>query len=100
MKFMLAALSSVLLLTVSTYAQDDKELIKQVYNSVALLYSQDSSGTFHMHCTATAFDKVSHGYLFATAAHCVGNDDVNHERAAEAKDIPFYVTFDEEGDKS
>lgn len=77
-----------------------ESLTERAYNAVALLYSQTEDGTMRMHCTATAFEKIATGYLFATAAHCVGNDDTQHERAAKADNIPFYVTFDEPKDKT
>ncbi len=99
--------SLVLLFTPSTFASN-KELVEQVKSAVALLYSQDEAGGMRMHCTVTAFEKLTtetvvngkkfsatKGYLFATAAHCVGTDDVDKEKSADTKNIPFYITFDE-----
>lgn len=47
-----------------------------------------------MHCTMTAFEKTVKGYLFVSAAHCVGDDNVTKERSATSKNT-FYMTFDE-----
>lgn len=85
------------LLTMPAWAGD--ALTDRAYHAVALLYSQTEDGTMRMHCTATAFETTPTGYLFATAAHCVGNDDMTHERVAKADNIPFYITFDEPKDK-
>ena len=73
-------------------------LVKNTYKSVALLYAQTEDGGQRMHCTATAFEKVADGYLFATASHCVANDDTQHERVNVDK-APLYITFDEQGEK-
>lgn len=72
----------------------DSSLIDQTYRAVALLYSQDQSGSMKMHCTATAFEKTRDGYRFASASHCIGNDDTTKERAATAANQVFYITYD------
>lgn len=99
MRCVVAAATLVGLIVVAPRAQApakaDKSLIDQVYRSVALLYSQDASGSMKMHCTATAYDKKDGGYVFATAAHCVGSDDTTKERSANAANQSFFVTFDE-----
>lgn len=78
----------------------DQALASQAVRSVALLYSQNAGGSLRMHCTATAYDKEDGGYKFVTAAHCVGEDDRTHQKVADTEDIPFYITFDERGDKT
>src|SRR5688572_876379 len=99
MKRMLWWIALVAWLVVPAFAQApkekaDKSLIDQVYRSVALLYSQDSSGSMKMHCTATAYQKSDAGYRFASAAHCIGSDDTTKERSASASNQAFFVTFD------
>jgi S1-C subfamily serine protease len=85
---------SLILIPFKSFAADDKALVEKVNKAVALLYSQDESGSMKMLCTATIFEKSSKGYLFVSAAHCVGNDDVQKEHSAKS-DHPFYITFDE-----
>lgn len=85
----------------------DKQLVERVKSSVAILYSQDSSGGLNMHCTVTAFEQITKditiagkptklvtGYYFATAAHCIGDDNVPKELAADTKTTPFFITYD------
>jgi hypothetical protein len=99
----LLALLLALSLSLPTLAQPapvNQALASRAVRSVALLYSQDSSGTMRMHCTVTAYDKSDGGYKFATAAHCMGDDDKAHQKVVDTDDIPFYVTFDERGDKT
>lgn len=86
-----------LLLSVCGVSSKDS-LPAHVYSSVALLYKQTEDGGQHMACTVTAFEKVKDGYLFVTAAHCVGTDDTQHERV-EVEKTRFYITFDERGTK-
>lgn len=85
----------MLILAFYAYGQHDKDLVEKSQKSVGLLYSQSPTGEFQMLCTATAFEKTRNGYLFISAAHCIGNDDYRRERSATGKDIPFYITFDE-----
>ncbi len=93
---------AALVLCVGSYAgisrAESTPLVKNTYKSVALLYAQTEDGGQRMYCTATAFEKVADGYLFATAAHCVANDDTQHERVQVDK-APLYITFDEAGEK-
>jgi S1-C subfamily serine protease len=85
----------LLLLLASLGSQD---LVKQTYNSTALLYRQTESGGMEMTCTATAFEKTDKGYRFASASHCVSEADKLHERVEVLK-TRFYLTFDEKADK-
>lgn len=93
-------------LLVSPVAARDKALVDKVKSAVAILYSQDGSGSMRMHCTVTAFErivvedpktKISSivGYRYVTAAHCIGGDDRSKERAADTKQTPFFITYDE-----
>ncbi len=75
-----------------------QDLIKYIYSATALLYQQSADGGMHMDCTATAFEKTEKGYLFATASHCVGETDKDHERVEVTK-TRFYITFDEKEEK-
>lgn len=106
-RFVIPILLIVLLIASPSYARD-KKLVEQVKNSVAILYSQDGSGGMSMRCTVTAFEQLAsesvvngkkvavvEGYLFATAAHCVGSDDATKERSADTKTTPFFITFDD-----
>jgi S1-C subfamily serine protease len=64
--------------------------------SVAVLFAQDGSGSMRMRCTATAFQRTQNTYYFATASHCIGDDEDGY--AADASYTPFYLSFDEEGE--
>lgn len=83
-----------------TKAPVNQALASRAMRSVGLLYSQDSSGGMDMRCTVTAFDKVRGGYLFVSAAHCVGEDNKAHEKSAETENTPFFITYDERGTKT
>ena len=49
----------------------------------------------------TAFEKTKDGYLFATAAHCVGEDQTEgKERSAKWQNTAFFMTFDEPQNKT
>ncbi len=74
---------------------DEPTFIEKAKEAVALLYSQDESGGMKMRCTVTAFEKVEKGYLFVTAAHCVGSDDTTKEKSANPFMTSFFITFDE-----
>lgn len=65
--------------------------------AVGILYSQQEDGGMRMHCTTTAFEKTATGYLFVTAAHCIGNDDRGKERTANPYNHTFFISFDETG---
>ena len=78
----------------STPLQTDKDFIENTYfPAVTLLYAQDESGTMKMRCTATAFEKVDSGYLFASAAHCA--TDIDTESREKLNKIEFFITPDE-----
>lgn len=102
-RFLLLSFFMFLPTVILAQGSDEKKLGQKVNEAVALLYSQGDDGTMQMRCTATAFEKIveksTTSYLFASAAHCVGNDDTQHENSADAKNIPFYITFDEHGVK-
>lgn len=68
--------------------------------AVGILYSQQEDGGMRMHCTTTAFEKVPDGYLFVTAAHCVGSDDRSKERTANPYSHTFFISFDETGSRA
>ena len=87
-------LSVTLLLAIPLFAADQL-FVTRLKASVAILYSQDETGSMKMRCTATAFKKTSKSYLFVSAAHCLGNDDSQHETSAPVADLSLYVTFDE-----
>ena len=90
----LALLLSFSLILPTVVRADQKALTLRAKDAVALLYSQSASGTMDMHCTATAYQKTPTGYLFVSAAHCIGSDDRQKEKSARS-DKPFYITFDE-----
>src|SRR5687768_9945388 len=77
----------------------DQQLASRAVRAVALLYSQDEGGSMRMRCTATAYKEEDGGYKFVTASHCIGEDDRAHEKSADASNVPFYLTFDERGEK-
>ena len=66
--------------------------------STALLFKQDLSGSLRMLCTTTAFEKSKEGYLFVSAAHCVGDDKAG--RAADPGQSTFYITMDDPKNKT
>lgn len=68
---------------------------ERVKASTAILYSQEEDGGMRMRCTATAFEKTETGYLFISAAHCIGEDDTAHEAVASYDTTRFFLTFDE-----
>lgn len=99
---------SIAFSTASPAFAKDKKFVEQVKAAVGILYSQDSQGTMHMHCTVTAFEKLEsedaktkvktpRAYRFVTAAHCVGEDETTKERSANAAKTPFFITYDESG---
>lgn len=102
MRFTLAlALAVFLSFPASAQTVSDKAFIDNAKKAVSLLYSQDSSGTMNMRCTATAFSHIKDSYLFVTAAHCIGPDrgDENTPRSADPSKTIFFVTFDETKEK-
>lgn len=93
-KFLLAAVLALSTLCVGQEAVS-KDLSKDVYKAVTLLYTQDESGEMHMNCTATAYKKTEKGYRFVTASHCVPGDSPE-----EQQDTKYFVTSDAEGEKT
>ena len=77
---------------------ESRTLIERAYAATAILYSQTEDGGMRMRCTATAYEKSGDVYKFVSAAHCVGEDDTEHERV-EVDKTRFFVTFDESGEK-
>ncbi len=69
-------------------------LEKEMVSATALLYGQMDDGTLKMFCTVTAFERNKNVYHFVTAAHCVSEDDVLHDRTSVAQNN-WYITFDE-----
>ena len=108
MRKLLAVAALALALLIAPQARAQKapapvttSLNQNVYDSVVLLYLQDSAGDMRMACTATAFDsrpstdQSKSVYRFVSAAHCVeGNDD------AQQKLQKFYISSDANGEKS
>lgn len=93
-------LSSMLLVGVGLAAADKLDLDTKIAKSVALLYRQDESGSLKMLCTTTAFEKTKTGYLFVSAAHCIGDDNKSKERSADTGDKSFYITMDDPTNKT
>lgn len=87
-----------MLATLSLLAAPPTTLSSRLMKAVALLYAQDATGNMQMRCTATAFEKRGDAYLFASASHCIGSDQAG--KAADPTNTPFYVTFDEQGEKT
>jgi len=78
----------------------DGDFVDQIlYPATVLLYSQDTQGNMNMVCTATAVKKISGGYIFATASHCVADDDTDSHRAVVEKKF-FYVSSDDVNQKT
>ncbi len=75
------------------------QLEKDFRLASGLLYAQTDDGGFRMMCTVTAFEKTGKKYHFVTAAHCVADDDTQHERVDVAK-TNWFITFDEPGNKN
>lgn len=74
--------------------QTDRAFIEDTYfPAVTLLYAQDESGTMTMRCTATAFEKLAAGYLFASAAHCATSIDKQSREKLDK--VEFFITPDE-----
>ena len=98
MKTFLAFVLFLCLLVMPGVAQQvatTQSLESTVYQAVTLLYEQDNSGGMHMLCTATAYRKITAGYRFATASHCVSGESEEEEQS-----IHFYITADPKGAKT
>jgi Trypsin-like peptidase domain len=77
------------------YKQSNADFVdKLLYPATVLLYAQDDSGDMNMLCTATAIEKTSTGYIFATAAHCASQDNTEEHKAVPEKSF-FYISSDE-----
>lgn len=95
----IVALASVLFAQDAPKAKTTEDFVAHILSpATVLLYSQDESGNMRMRCTATAIEKISNGYEFATAAHCGCKDDVEAKTVSPEKTF-FYVTRDEPQDK-
>jgi hypothetical protein len=80
---------------VDQYASDAPFIKNTLYPAVTLLYTQDDMGTMDMRCTATAFEAVSNGYLFSTAAHCAVENSAESDEFGKIKNASFFITLDE-----
>jgi len=78
---------------------DTEPLENDFMNATTLLYGQDESGSMKMLCTATAFEREGKVYHFAAAAHCVSEDDTDHERV-QMHQMSWFITFDDLKDKN
>ena len=100
-----AALALTLLIAPQVRAQGvSKPVISHLYDSVALLYTQNEAGDMRMACSVTAFAVVPPKesttdlkvtYRFVSAAHCVGGDDDKQQKLAK-----FYISADTKGTKA
>lgn len=79
-------------------AAAEEPFLQRAFEATLLLYEQTADGGMSMRCTATIFEKTSSGYLLQTAAHCVADDDTDHERV-KIRNTSFFVTADEAGEK-
>ena len=80
----------------SAVLNDDQYIEQVLYKATGLLYNQADDGAMHMRCTVTAIEKTPKGYIFVTAAHCVGSDDTEKERVKPDKTY-FFITSDSDG---
>lgn len=93
----------LLVLPFNTIAQKPSQVqVDKIYSSVAELFVEDYSGSMHMACSATAFEKVTlpgtpvvYKYRFVSAAHCVGGDS-----DAKQKLEKFFISDDVRGEKT
>jgi hypothetical protein len=77
---------------------ESKKVVDQIaflndslYHATVLMYDEDSQGTLHMSCTATAIGWDDDGYYFASAGHCVdGVDEVWMTRDEGMEKQTFY----------
>jgi len=92
------AFITILFVSVFAVAQDKTDtsfVEKTLFPAVTLLYTQSESGSMNMHCTATAFEKVEGGYIFATAAHCAVDNDIESNKYGEIVNTEYFITPDE-----
>ena len=83
----------------SSEARTTNTLEERFRGATALLYGMTEDGSYRMLCTATAFEREGNTYRFVTAAHCLAEDDTNHERV-EVEKTSYFITFDERRRKS
>lgn len=96
MKNIIATILLSLMFCFSATAQTkSKPIVTHVYDSVALLYTQDESGDMKMTCTATAFATIPKGYRFVSAAHCVPGTEDKLQKLQK-----FYISADSKGQKN
>ncbi len=62
------------------------------------LFEEDEEGNLNFVCTATAFARTGKKYYFVSAAHCVGDDDTDHEKVV-TRPSNWYITFRDPGAK-
>ena len=78
-----------------------KVQIDHLYNSVALLYTQDAAGDMRITCSVTAFSTKpsttagQSDYRFVSAAHCVEGSSDKQQKLQK-----FYITTDTKGAKA
>jgi hypothetical protein len=80
-------------------ADEMSKLEKDFRQATALLYVQLEDGSMRMMCTATAFEKKGDLTYFVSAAHCLSEDDEDHDRV-NVSQAGWYVTFDDPDNKS
>ena len=66
---------------------DSAFITKTYFPAVTLLYAQADDGAMKMRCTATAFEKVDAGYLFASAAHCATEMGEQETEKAQSRSL-------------
>ncbi|MCI0542297.1 trypsin-like peptidase domain-containing protein [bacterium] len=76
----------------------EKEIIDTSFRATALLFLQENDGGMAMKCTATAFEKTNAVYRFWSAAHCIAQDDEEHEKV-KIENTKIFLSFDETGTK-
>ncbi len=96
MKVLLIAFLPVVASFAQTPPTDDQYIEQVLYKATGLLYNQADDGAMHMRCTVTAIEKTQKGYIFVTAAHCVGSDDTEKEKVKPDKTY-FFITTDSDG---
>jgi hypothetical protein len=97
--FLIVLIGTVLDASSSGQSDDSKFIVGTLYPATALLYSQDEDGGMKMRCTATAIEQNATGFVFATAAHCGCEDNVERKTVSPQKTF-FYITFDDPGQKT
>src|SRR5260370_2323516 len=96
MKVLLTAFLPLVASFAQTPPTDDQYIEQVLYKATGLLYNQADDGAMHMRCTVTAIEKTQKGYIFVTAAHCVGSDDAEKEKVKPDKTY-FLISEDRDG---